>query len=119
MVSHRAAESNPTPPRRRQDCGAGGLACHVAHTPRPRAPRQGHNDTVGRNITYREIQDCVRRTFGFTPKTCWIAHVKERNGIAVRRAANRRDPNLRKVPCPPDKREAIERCLGLHAPTQK
>ena len=30
--------------------------------------------------TYAEIAECVKRQSGFTPKTCWIAHVKELNG---------------------------------------
>ena len=26
---------------------------------------------------YRQIQDWVKAEYGFTPKTCWIAHCKE------------------------------------------
>ena len=31
--------------------------------------------------TYRRIQEYVKRQYGFTPKTCWIAHVKELCGL--------------------------------------
>lgn len=57
--------------------------------------------------TYRQISDDVRTHSGFTPKTCWIAHVKELNGIPIRRAWNRAGDG-RGVPCPPDKRPAVE-----------
>ena len=66
--------------------------------------------------TYADIADCVKRHHGFTPKPCWIAHVKELNGITVRVAPNRYDREKRTVPCPPEKRGAIEDCfrrLGL------
>ncbi len=66
--------------------------------------------------SYAEIAKCVAQQSGFTPKTCWIAHVKEMNGLQVRVAPNRHDPSVRGVPCPPEKRKAIEDCfrrLGL------
>jgi len=31
--------------------------------------------------TYAEIQRCVKQQYGFVPKTRWIAHVKEHNGL--------------------------------------
>jgi len=34
--------------------------------------------------TYAEIAECVKLRHGFVPKTCWIAHVKELNGLPVR-----------------------------------
>jgi hypothetical protein len=43
---------------------------------------------------------------GFQPKTCWIAHCKELQGVPLRKAANRRGKE-RLDPCPPDKRTAI------------
>lgn len=61
--------------------------------------------------TYAEIAECVKQQSGFTPKTCWIAHVKELNGLRPRVAPNRTRANVRQVPCPLDKREAIEECL--------
>ena len=35
--------------------------------------------------TYEEIQDYIKQKYGFTPKTCWIAHVKEICGLPVRK----------------------------------
>ena len=60
--------------------------------------------------TYDEISDYVRRHFGFIPETCWVAHVKELNGLPVKRAWNRAGHG-RTVPCPDDKRAAIERAF--------
>ncbi|OLC74575.1 MAG: hypothetical protein AUH78_10875 [Gemmatimonadetes bacterium 13_1_40CM_4_69_8] len=60
--------------------------------------------------TYDEVSDYVKRQFGFAPKTCWIAHVKELNGLPVGRAWNRAGRG-RIVPCPEDKRPAIERAF--------
>jgi len=57
--------------------------------------------------TYKEIQEFVKIKYGFTPKTCWIAHTKEICGIPVRIAPNRYSKNNRVVPCPPDKIQAI------------
>lgn len=54
-----------------------------------------------------EIQREVELTFGFVPKTCWIAHVLELLGKRLRVASNRIDPRVRKCPCPTDKRAAI------------
>jgi hypothetical protein len=61
--------------------------------------------------TYAKIAECVKRQYGFVPKTCWIAHVKELNGLSPRTAHNRANAKVRHVPCPPDKRDSIERCL--------
>jgi len=57
--------------------------------------------------TYPEIVREVKMTAGFTPKTCWIAHVLELLGAKLRRAPNRIDPEERKHPCPPEKMPAI------------
>jgi len=65
--------------------------------------------------TYGQIRQDVWWHSGFDSKTCWIAHVKELNGLPVRGASNRRGPE-RQVPCPDDKRPAIEgamRRLGI------
>jgi len=56
--------------------------------------------------TYKQIQDWVKKEFGFVPKTCWIAHVKELSGLPVRQAWNRRGVK-REKPCPLDKVEPI------------
>ena len=58
--------------------------------------------------TYKDIQQDVRDTHGRVVKTCWIAHVKELNGLAVRVAPNRQIPGIRVYPCPPDVRPLIE-----------
>ena len=58
--------------------------------------------------TYAQIQKYVRERYGFIPKTCWIAHVKEMSGLHPRLSANRHDPRIREVPCPADKVAAIK-----------
>jgi hypothetical protein len=66
--------------------------------------------------TYREIQDDIRSKEGRVVKTCWIAHVKELNGLALRAAPNRRSTGARAYPCPPEMRPLIEasmRRLGV------
>ena len=57
--------------------------------------------------SYKQIQEVVKDKHGWVPKTCWIAHVKELNGLPIRNAPNRRSTE-RMVPCPPGKRKAIE-----------
>lgn len=61
--------------------------------------------------TNKEIEDYVKKKYGFTVKTCWIAHVKEICGLEVRVAHNRIDPNKRMNPCPDDKLPAIKDAL--------
>jgi hypothetical protein len=66
--------------------------------------------------TYRDIQDDIRQRHGRTVKTCWIAHVKELNGLNPRMSPNRISPTTRKHPCPPRLRPIIEesmRRLGM------
>ncbi len=58
--------------------------------------------------TYREIQNYVKETYGFIPKSCWIAHMKERCGIPIRNVPNRISPSHRKHPCPLEKMCYIE-----------
>jgi len=60
--------------------------------------------------TYEQIINWVRRRYRFVPKTCWIAHVKELNGLPVRRAWNRAGRG-RVVPCPDERRSAIEQAF--------
>jgi hypothetical protein len=60
--------------------------------------------------TYRQIQDFVRKNYGYTPETCWIAHVKELVGLPVRQAHNRQG-TLRVKPCPPEKQEHIRKAF--------
>lgn len=61
--------------------------------------------------TYSEIQKFVQRHHGFVPQTAWITHVKVVWGLSTRQAPNRAGRGRRVVPCPPDKREAIEEAL--------
>jgi hypothetical protein len=81
------------------------------------APHASSSVTVGpaarrppRRITYIDIQAHVRATYGFTPKTAWIAHVKESNGLAVRPTHNRQ-ASSRVVSCPLDRQSAIAEAL--------
>ena len=53
--------------------------------------------------TYREIQEWVRSNYGYTVKTCWIAHVKEMCGLQPNIAPNRFDLTKRLNPCPSNK----------------
>lgn len=60
--------------------------------------------------TYSQIQAFVKETAGFVPKKDWIAHVKELNGLRLRRT--RCEPRANRLePCPPSKRKAIEEAL--------
>lgn len=61
--------------------------------------------------TYREIQDWVKRRYGYTVKTCWIAHIKELNGLKPRVAPNRHAQGSRLVPCPARFRPMIEEAM--------
>lgn len=61
--------------------------------------------------TYQEIQKRVKAAAGYVPKTCWIADVKARHGLATRPAPNRFSPNSREHPCPPDKKASIEAAM--------
>ena len=66
--------------------------------------------------TYAQIQDDIRKRYGRTVKTCWIAHVKELNGLDLRAAPNRQSATSRVAPCPPEWRPVIEdsmRRLGM------
>lgn len=60
--------------------------------------------------TYKEIQNWVFENYQFTPKTCWIAHVKEIAGMEVHKAPNRLCKD-RVFPCPPEKVDLIMRAL--------
>ena len=60
--------------------------------------------------TYKTIQQAVKKASGRTVKTCWIAHVKELNGLSVRTAHNREGAE-RVYPCPAQVREEIERAM--------
>ncbi len=66
--------------------------------------------------TYAQVQSLVKDTHGRSVKTCWIAHVKEMNGLPLRTAWNRLSPTNRAEPCPDWARPMIEdpmRRLGM------
>ncbi|MGD0856436.1 MAG: hypothetical protein ABSA18_11600 [Dehalococcoidia bacterium] len=52
--------------------------------------------------TYEQIIIWVKEKYRFTPKPCWIAHVKELCGLELRQAPNRINPNKREEECPPN-----------------
>lgn len=58
--------------------------------------------------TYKEIQRYIRQKYGFTVKTCWIAHVKEMCNLEPRVASNRFSLKVRQYPCPQEKVDAIK-----------
>ena len=70
-----------------------------------------HSVRVGTlmKVTYRQIQASVKEAAGFVPKTDWIAHVKELNGLRLKQTYKTRRKRLE--PCPPNKRKAIEDAL--------
>jgi hypothetical protein len=57
--------------------------------------------------TYKVIQRWVKDKFGFVPKTCWIAHLKELLGMPVRVAPNRVRLDSRSNPCPEHRKAAL------------
>lgn len=58
--------------------------------------------------TYDDIEAYVQTTYGRSVKDCWIAHVRELNGLPVRRAWNRKPGPGRQNPCPDWARRMIE-----------
>lgn len=57
--------------------------------------------------TYKEIREYVKEKYGYTPKDCHIAHMKEICHIPVRMSPHRRDPAVRQVPCPEERQNDI------------
>jgi hypothetical protein len=76
----------------------------------PPPARGPSGDAARRRITYIDIQAHVRAQYGFTPRTGWIAHVKELNGLSLRPTHNR-GSSARAIPCPAERRPAIEEAL--------
>ena len=64
--------------------------------------------------TYKDIIDAVLKSHKRWVHTCWIAHVKEINGLRVRRAPNRFPGKNRSNPCPDWARPLIEKALKLY-----
>src|SRR5258705_10416974 len=73
--------------------------------------QQGRYDGGHEMATDGEIQRFVQGRHGFIPKAGWIAHVKEVHGIPTLRGANRARRDRKVEPCPPEKREAIEKAF--------
>ncbi len=64
--------------------------------------------------TYAQIRERVRARHGRYVKDCWVAHVKELNGLTSRKSPGRKSP--RANPCPNWARPVIEdamRHLGM------
>jgi len=61
--------------------------------------------------TYKEIQQDIKKRHGRAVKPCWIAHVKELNGLKPKVAHNRISREKRKYPCPPEIRPLIEESM--------
>ena len=57
--------------------------------------------------TYRDIQKWVKSTYGYVPKSCWIAHCKELAGLPVKQSHRRYVDGVRQVPCPAEKQDDI------------
>lgn len=58
--------------------------------------------------TYEQIRADVQERHGMYVQNCWIAHVKELNGLTSRPAPNRRSLDARVKPCPVEVRPIIE-----------
>ena len=66
--------------------------------------------------TYKDIQNKVKEKFGYIPKTCWIADVKDKCGLEVKESANRISGDERSNPCPINKIKDLKEAfqdLGL------
>jgi len=61
--------------------------------------------------TYRQIQDYIRENGNGNVRSCWIADIKERHKIPVRRAWSREPGPKRVNPCPDRKTAVIENAL--------
>ncbi len=56
---------------------------------------------------YKDVVQDVKTLYGVTVKTCWIADVKEQNGVPTRPVWNRQG-GQRKNPCPASMTPIIE-----------
>ena len=61
--------------------------------------------------TYKQIQDEIKKRYGYSAVTGWIAHVKEHHGLTTRKAHNRINSTERVNPCPPEKWADIEEVM--------
>jgi hypothetical protein len=58
--------------------------------------------------TYNQNRDDVQEKHGRYVQNCWIAHVKEQNGLPMKAAHNRQSKDQRAKPCPDDVKPLIE-----------
>jgi hypothetical protein len=58
--------------------------------------------------TYKEIQTYIKQKYGYSVKTCWIAHMKEVCGLKPGIAPNRHSIDSRTYPCPLDKQNDLK-----------
>jgi len=56
--------------------------------------------------TYKEIQKYIKEKYGFIPKTCWIADIKNQYGLTTRVSPNRKSEK-RLHPCPKNKKKFL------------
>lgn len=61
--------------------------------------------------TYKQIIEYVKENYHYSPKTCWIADVKEKMGFNIKPAPNRKNKKIRKYPCPDNKIEHIKEAI--------
>lgn len=57
--------------------------------------------------TYKQIQEYIKNTNGYTPKTCWIAHMKEICGLNPKVSPNRYSLESRTHTCPSEKQDDL------------
>lgn len=57
--------------------------------------------------SYDEIKDYCYENYGFIPKSCWIADMKQKCGIPVRISPQRKTPDSPAYPCPQNRQKAI------------
>lgn len=58
--------------------------------------------------TYKQIQQYIKSTYWYSPKSCWIAHMKELLGLNPKMAYNRYSADSRTNPCPVKKQKDLE-----------
>jgi len=58
--------------------------------------------------TYKEIQNYIKEKYNSSIKTCWIADMKEKNGIYTKPAPNRISKSERIYPCPDSHQDKIK-----------
>lgn len=58
--------------------------------------------------TYKQIQKYIKDNYGYTAKSCWIAHMKEVCGLKPNISPRRYSPESRVHPCPPDKQNDLK-----------